>query len=264
MRPDPHGFQLVPNRFLRLQVNIPFGHKHFMLARFPGIGDVFAARDGSHCPASRIREQFPGLLHSQHLSLVDHADPVAHPEGFIPVMGDHNDPPVISGQKVFQFHLQFQPQVCIQRGKRLVQHQQFRFIDQNPPQSRPLCLTAGKLPWFQSGNIPDLQQFHHLVCPFFSFLPVFFSMQTTEDILPCGHVRKQCIVLEQISHAPLPRRQIDLLLRIEKHPAVQHDPAAVRLFNPGNACQRHALAAAGSAQKAQKFLFTGKRGVQMK
>ena len=58
---------------------------------------------------------------------------------------------------------------------------------------------------------------------------VFFCLQPAKDILFYGHIGQQGVVLEQQSHAPLLRRQIDVLCAVEQHPPVQHDASAIRL-----------------------------------
>ena len=91
---------------------------------------------------------------------------------------------------------------------------------------------------------------------------VFFRLQTAEDILLYGHIGEQGVVLEQQPHAPLLRRQVDVLCTVEQHPPVQHDAPAVRLYNACNTPQCHAFTAAGSAQQGGGGVAGGKSGAQ--
>ena len=91
---------------------------------------------------------------------------------------------------------------------------------------------------------------------------VFFCLQAAEDILFYGHIWEQGVVLEQQSHAPLLRRQVDVLCTAEQHPPVQHDASAVRLYDACNAPQGHAFAAAGSSQQSGGGVTGGKGGAE--
>ena len=75
-------------------------------------------------------------------------------------------------------------------------------------------------------------------------------MQTGTDILFHGHVRKECIVLEQIADMALLRLQVDVLLRVKEHSAIEDDSAFIRSHNAGDASEGHGLAAAGCSENA--------------
>ena len=89
-------------------------------------------------------------------------------------------------------------------------------------------------------------------------------MQSAQDVLPHGHIRKQRIVLEQITDLPLLRREVDVLFRIEQRASVQYDPAAIRALDARDAFQRQALSASGSAQNAGNAVLNLKIRFQVK
>ena len=154
------------------------------------------------------------------------------------------------------------PQVAVQRTERLVQHQDAGLAHQNACQRGALLLSAGKL-----GRVAFCQLFQphgaqHFGAGGAAGGRVFFRLQTAEDILFYGHIGEQRVVLEQQPHAPLLRRQVDVLGAIKQHPPVQHDASAVRLYNACNAPQRHAFAAAGSSQQSGGGVAGGKGGAE--
>ena len=149
-------------------------------------------------------------------------------------------------------------------GKRFIQHQQVRPVHQDPAQCRPLRLPAGERLRLLGSDVPDLKQLQHFIGPLFPDPFILLRVQPAEDILPDRHARKQSVMLEQIADPALLGRQVDPAFRIKQHPPVQHDPSPVRFLDPCDAFQRHALAAAGSAQDSQEFISAGKRGAEAK
>ena len=93
---------------------------------------------------------------------------------------------------------------------------------------------------------------------------VFFLFQGAEDVLLHRHIREQGVVLEQQAHVPLLRGQVDALLAVEQHPAIQHDAAAVGLDDARDAAQGHALAAAGCAEDGGSGVARCEIGVEGK
>ena len=123
-------------------------------------------------------------------------------------------------------------------------------------------MPAGKLGGAALGKCLQPHGAQHLGAGSAAGSGVFFRLQTAEDILFYGHIGEQRIVLEQQSHAPLLRRQIDVLCAVEQHPPVQHDASAVRLYDACNAPQCHAFAATGSAQQGGGGVAGGKGGAE--
>ena len=68
-------------------------------------------------------------------------------------------------------------------------------------------------------------------------------------------MRKQRVLLKQIAHAALLRRQVDVLFAVEQRAPVQHDFSPVGAQNARDAAQRHALAAAGRAEQRHGFVL---------
>ena len=82
------------------------------------------------------------------------------------------------------------------------------------------------------------------------------------NILLDRHVGKQGVILEQIPHVPLLRRQVDLSLGIKQDFSVEDDAPLIGLLDARDAFQRHALAAAGGSEQSQNFIFRLKPYVQ--
>ena len=143
------------------------------------------------------------------------------------------------------------PQVTVQRAEGLVQHQDAGLAHQNACQRGALLLPAGKLGGIALGKRLQPHGTQH-------FGAGSAAGGGAEDILFYGHIGEQRIVLEQQSHAPLLRRQVDVLRTVEQHPSVQHDASAVRLYDARDAPQCHAFTAAGSAQQGGGGVAGGK------
>ena len=111
-----------------------------------------------------------------------------------------------------------------------------------------LLLAAGEL-----RGILFLQSFQTEAAQAVLYLPAAFGLRTganaAEDILHDGHVRKQRILLKEVPDPPLLRGQVDARFAVKERLAVQHDAAAVRCHDPGDALERDALAAAGGAEQ---------------
>ena len=154
------------------------------------------------------------------------------------------------------------PQIAVQCTEGLVQHQDVGLAHQNARQRGTLLLPAGKL-----GRVAFCQLFQPHGAQHFSAGGaagggVFFRLQPAKDILLHSHIGEQGVVLEQQPHAPLLRRQVDVLRTVKQHPPVQHDASAVRLYNACNAPQCHAFAAAGSSQQSGGGVAGGKGGAE--
>ena len=148
------------------------------------------------------------------------------------------------------------------RAEGLVQHQDAGLAHQNARQRGALLLSAGKLGGVALGKRFQPHGAQHLSAGGAAGGGVFFRLQAAEDILFYGHVGEQGVVLEQQSHAPLLRRQVDVPVTVKQHPPVQHDASAVRLYDACNAPQGHAFAAAGSTQQSSRGVAGGKGGAE--
>ena len=81
------------------------------------------------------------------------------------------------------------------------------------------------------------------------------------NVLQHRHVREEGVLLEEIPHPPLLRREIDVLFAVEERFAVEDDVSPVRRHDPGNAFERYALAAAGIAE--QRHAHDRRRGARL-
>ena len=139
----------------------------------------------------------------------------------------------------------------IQRGERLIEHQQLRAADEDARQRGALRLASGDLRGPPVLKTLQLEQGDDLGKRLLSLCPVLLRAQAAEDILAHGHVREKGVILEEIAHLALLRGQVDVPVCIEQRSPVQHDTPAVGLLDAGDALERHALAAAGRAQQAK-------------
>ena len=161
-------------------------------------------------------------------------------------------------QQAAHLALDLLPQVAVQRTEGLVQHQDAGLAHQNACQRGALLLPAGKLGGVALGKRLQPHGAQHFGAGGTAGGWVFFRLQSTKDILLHSHIGEQGVVLEQQSHAPLLRRQVDVPVTVKQHPPVQHDASAIRLYNACNASQCHAFAAAGSAQQSGGGVAGGK------
>jgi hypothetical protein len=125
----------------------------------------------------------------------------------------------------------------IECGKWLIQQEDGGFLDQRPGQGHSLPLPAGQLVRITAGQVSDLKGRHDLrdLLPLArqqAETPVFF--QRIGDILLHGQMRKQGIVLKEISHVALSCRQIGPLAVIKEKLATHRNTTAVRPDQAGN------------------------------
>ena len=164
---------------------------------------------------------------------------------------------------MLHFDLQLFTQMSVQRGEGLVQHQQLWLADQDARQGRALLLAARKLAGQPTLQPCQSQQLHHLAQRLLTLrAAALFGAQAAEDVLPHRHVGKERIILEKIAHMPLLRGQVDPFFAVKQRYAVQLDMTAIGPLNACDALERHAFAAARSAQDAQHPVLAGKGNVQ--
>ena len=224
--------------------------------------NVLAAGQPCGSDALRVGKNGLGSTGAQHLSLVQHDHLFAQAVGLVPVVGHQQGGARKACQQAAYLAFYLFPQIAVQRAERLVQHQDAGLAHQNACQRGALLLPAGKL-----GGVAFCQLFQPHGAQHFGAGSaaggwVFFRLQAAKDILLHSHVGEQGVVLEQQSHAPLLRRQVDVLCTVEQHPPVQHDASAVRLYDARDAPQCHAFAAAGSSQQSGGGVAGGKGGAE--
>ena len=152
----------------------------------------------------------------------------------------------------------------VERRERLVEHEELRLADQDARERRALLLTAGELGGLVLFQALESHHAQDLAQLLFTLHPIPLAMQAAKDVLPHGHVGKQRVILEEVAHVPLLRREVDLLFRVEEHDAVELDMPAVGLFDAGDALERVALAAARGAEQAGDARVGLKSRVELK
>ena len=179
----------------------------------------------------------------------------------VPVMGDEQHVSVIVPQHLPQLAFHLPLEIPVQRGKRLVQQQTRRVAEQHTGQRHALLLSAGELMGIELLDFFQMEGAELFVHGEFA-AHLRDMAHGGEQILPHGHVGEQGVALEQVAHMPRPRRFIDELAAVEQHMVVQDDGAAVGLFQPRDAFEGHALAAARRAQKTHDAAVAVKMHVE--
>ena len=152
--------------------------------------------------------------------------------------------------------------MAVQGGERLIQQQHARIGHQDPRQSHPLLLTAGKLMRIALDQLRQAEVLDDVLRDGGSFSPIPLPSCTGADVLQHRHIGKQRVVLEQQTRVALLGGEIDSLFRVEERHAVYHDPAPVGLFDARDTFERHALAAARGAQEGDHLVAAGKMHIQ--
>ena len=197
-------------------------------------------------------------------------------------MGHHDHLSLVIFQHRHQLVLQPLLEVLVQSGEGFIQQDQIRLVRHDPGQSDPLLLPAGKLSRKMVFQSLQVEPFDHFPDPVpapgafssASAIPVpaapAGAPETRGDVLFDGHRRKQGVVLEHVAHVSLLRFQIDLFRGVEKEmvrrlivAGPDHDPSPVRLFDAGDAFERHAFAAAGRPQNPDTSRIAGKCYVEL-
>ena len=122
------------------------------------------------------------------------------------------------------------PKVCIQRGKRLVQHQKLWLVHQYPAQRRPLLLAARKLVWPVLFQPLKAHHGYHIVRLFYPLSFIRLVPEAAEYILPESHIGKQGVILKKITHPALLGMKVYALSAVVEYHAVQLYVSAVRPF----------------------------------
>jgi hypothetical protein len=73
-------------------------------------------------------------------------DAIAHRQRLFLIMRDKDEGDADRALQVLQLDLHLAPELLVERGKRLVEEQHLRLVDERPGQRHALLLAAGKLP----------------------------------------------------------------------------------------------------------------------
>ncbi len=249
VRADADGLYVIADGLRRRERHAPVGDKDFILAALFGRGNVLAAGEYGGGDGAGIGEERLGLVHGEELAAVHDGDLAAHVIRLVAVVRDHDDLAPEAREQVAHLDHELAAEVRVERGERLVEQQKLRVADHDARKRRALRLTAGQLRRAVVLKPVELEHVQHL-CKLFLFLRlVLLAAHAAEDVLPHGHVRKERVVLEEIAHVPLLRREVYALLAVVEDDAVKLNVSGVRLFYPGDAFERHALAAAGGTEQ---------------
>ena len=205
---DADGLYIVADGLRGREAHAPIGHIYLMLPSLYGVGYIFAAGEHRRRNAAGIGKKRLCPVHGQKSAAVHDGYFPAHVIRLVTVMRDHDHLTPEAREYVAHFYHKLIPEMRIERGKGLVQQQKLRVADHDARKRRALSLTAGELRGtviFKSSKLEHIQHFFELFL-FFALVPD--AAHTAEYVLAHRHIRKQRIVLEQITHAALLRREI--------------------------------------------------------
>jgi hypothetical protein len=141
-------------------------------------------------------------------------------------------------------------QLLVERGERLIEQQQLRFLDERASERDALPLAARELVRLALRIGAELDELEHLADALRQLGVRDLVLPEPEgDVLLDGHVREQRIRLEHHVDGPLVRRNRSHV------DAVDVDPARGRTLEPGEHAQQRRLAAAGPAEQAEDLLL---------
>ena len=143
----------------------------------------------------------------------------------------------------------------IQRGKRLVEHQQLGLVHKYARERHALLLAAGELRRVVLLKSRQLHELYVVGEQLLTLRFVLFPLRAAEDILPHGHVGEEGVVLEEVAHLSLLRLEVYTLLAVEKRDSVENNFALVGALYARYAAESHALSAAGWAEYAHYPVF---------
>ena len=214
VRPEADSGKALRQYIRGMQCYAPVCGRQLVIGNPPGCREVLTPGQHGGTLRPRIPENLlRGALH-QCAAVSHHDEFIGKTVQLIAAVGDHENQPVIIIQIQHQIILQPVLQIRIQRRERLIQKDDLRLADQNPGQCRALLLAAGQLTGQMVFQSLQTEQFDHLLrfLPAALTIPPLPVLQAAGNILLHGQVRKQRVVLEEISDVPFLRRDIDALL----------------------------------------------------
>src|SRR5450830_382969 len=167
------------------------------------------------------------------------------------IVGDQDDGHFQALLPLAQLQAHFDTQGRVEGGKRFIEQQGGRIGYQCPRQRHPLALAARQLVGILVRQLLQMKGVQPLV-DFFQpgartrIKPA--PAQAKTHVLAHRQMREQGVILEQVSHIALLRRQVDAGGGIEQGAPVQADMALAGRKQAGNRFQGHALAGAGRAK----------------
>ena len=181
-----------------------------------GVEDVGGADEVGHERAAGALVDLVRRADLFQAPVVEDADPVAHGQGLLLVMGDEDEGDAERALQFLEFHLHLLPELQVQGAQRLVQQQDLRLHHQRPGQRHALALAAGQLGGLASDELPQLHAFQGFAGPLVALLPGHAAhAQAVGDVVDEGHVREQRIVLEHGVEVALEGRHPGDVLALE-------------------------------------------------
>ena len=175
---------------------------------------------------------------------IEHGDLVTHGHRLTLIMRDEHEGDRGFALQSLQLCLHAATQLQIECGQGLVEKQNFRVLSQRASEGHSLLLAAGELRRLaraQARQSNHLERLPHLSLDV--GLADLVHLQAEGDVLRDGHMREECVGLENGVDPALPDGHV-----VDALPAEQ-DLAPIRGLQTGDAAQQRGLAAARRPEK---------------
>src|SRR6266404_3683075 len=181
-------------------------------------------------------------------AIAEERDAIGEGHGLVLIVRDEEESDADFALESFQLALHLLAEVGVEGGKRLVQEQELRAIDERAGECDALLLAAAERGGTSGG---EADHFHHAESLFNAARDFRFrgglDAQSVSDVFADVQVRKEGVNLEDGIHAALVgRERIEALVA---HP----DFAGGGLFETGNEAEKRGLARAALAEESKKF-----------
>jgi len=199
------------------------------------------------------------------VSIVDQHHGLCQHIQVIRIVGDHHHRNIEHGLDTSELCAHAHAQQWIQGGKRFVQQQKSRSSDQGSRNGHPLTLPSGKKSGMAGGKVSDFEYVQCLVDPSAVGLvepSEKIGFQAEGEVVKNRQVRKQGIVLEQVTDAACCHRTIRHLAPVEPGAAIHHDMALIRCHESRNGHERHAFSCSRRPEKYQPRIVRFELDVQ--
>ncbi len=108
------------------------------------IGQIHAAKEGTHIIVGRLAQDLVGCPDLDHLTVLHDGDAITDTHRFIQIVGDKDDGALMAGLQLEQFILHLGADQRIQRGESLIHQQYVGVIGQCAGQTDPLLHATGE------------------------------------------------------------------------------------------------------------------------
>jgi len=171
-------------------------------------------------------------------------------ENFTDIMTyeDHgNFKPLIKGDKLI---LELNSQLQVQRGKRLVQKKEFRFIQQSAQKRYPLFLASGQSMRLMISELHETRHIQKAV----DEMHILFILNRVSQVFPHRHVGKKIIILENETDPALLNGLMDAPCTVKPDLSVNLYKPFVRSRQPGYHSQYGGFPRAGVPEQGNDFV----------